>query len=110
MARAPQTDLEEMSVKELVDLHAKVKAAIADRHVTERAELKAKMVQLAADSGLSLEEVLGLRKGRAAKGPSVAKFRNPDDANDTWTGRGRKPNWLVERLKKRGTSMEDFKI
>jgi DNA-binding protein H-NS len=45
-----------------------------------------------------------------AKSVSVAKFRNPDAPEQTWTGRGRKPNWLVEKLKKRGVTMDDFAI
>ena len=39
----------------------------------------------------------------------AAKFRNPKDASQTWTGRGRKPNWLVEALKK-GAKMDTFAI
>ena len=34
---------------------------------------------------------------------------NPDDPAQTWTGRGRKPNWLVARLKK-GAKVENFAI
>lgn len=39
----------------------------------------------------------------------VAKYVNPEDALDTWTGRGRKPNWLLGRLKK-GSKLADFAL
>lgn len=111
MARAPQTDIENMSVKELTELQTAVTAAIAEKKISEKAELKAKLTSLANDSGFSLEELLGLRKGKnGAKSASVAKYRNPDAPEQTWTGRGRKPNWLVEKLKKRGVTMEEFAI
>ena len=37
------------------------------------------------------------------------KYRNPDNASETWSGRGRKPRWLEERLAK-GAPLEDFAI
>jgi len=97
-------------LKDLLQLKDEIKAAIVVRQQSEKADLKAKMAQLASDAGLSLDEVLGIKKGRGGKSLSTAKYRNPDDPTDTWTGRGRKPNWLVERLKKRGATMDDFLI
>ena len=38
-----------------------------------------------------------------------AKYRNPDNASETWSGRGRKPRWLEERLAK-GAPLEEFVI
>ncbi len=37
------------------------------------------------------------------------KYRNPDDQQDTWSGRGRKPLWMVAQLKK-GKKAEEFLI
>ena len=37
------------------------------------------------------------------------KYRNPDNAAETWSGRGRKPRWLEERLSK-GAPLEGFLI
>jgi len=108
MARAPQTDTDQMTVKELLELQASIATAIVARKTTEKADVKAKMAALALESGFSLDELLGMKKGK--KGLGAAKFRNPDNAEETWTGRGRKPNWLLDRMKKRGASMEDFLI
>jgi DNA-binding protein H-NS len=41
--------------------------------------------------------------------PSAAKYVNPDNKSETWTGRGRKPNWLVAKLSK-GAKLADFAI
>lgn len=96
---------DKMSVKELTDHIARAQKALAAAKDRERAELKAKIANLAEQSGFSVGELFG--KGR---GKSVAvKFANPDNRSETWTGRGRKPNWLVAKLNK-GAKMADFAI
>ena len=99
-----------MSVKELLELEQSVKAAIAARPQSERAELKAKFEQLASDASLKIDEILGIRKARGATAKGApAKYRNPRDASQTWTGRGRKPNWLVDAIAN-GQKLEAFLV
>lgn len=106
-------NIDKMSLKELVDLEAKVQKAIANVRDRERVALKEKMAELAKNHGFSVNELFGGARGArgAGKGKSlgVAKYANPENKSDTWTGRGRKPNWLVERLKK-GAKLNDFTI
>lgn len=73
----------------------------------------AKIVQLAKDNGISAAQIAEALKGdkpkatrakkssgkRAAVAP---KYRNPANANETWTGRGRAPLW-AKALKDAGT-------
>jgi len=48
--------------------------------------------------------------GRGGKGRKVAaKYANPEDPSETWTGRGRKPRWLTAKLKD-GDKMDKFLI
>ncbi len=104
--------VDKLSLKDLVDLETKVQKAIAVARDRERSELKKKVADLAETHGFSVAELFGAGRGRgAAKGKSVgvAKYANPENKLDTWTGRGRKPNWLVERLKK-GAKLADFSI
>ena len=104
-------NVDKMSLKELVDLEAKVQKALANARDRERSVLKEKMAELAKKHGFSVNELFGGARGArgAAKGKSlgIAKYANPENRADTWTGRGRKPNWLVAELKK-GAKMEDF--
>jgi len=104
-------DFETYSVKELRQLRERIEVAIVERQKSERLELRAKMKELAEASGLSLEDVLGTAKrGKGGKGVVAVKYRNPEDSSQTWTGRGRMPIWLAEKLKKRGASKEDFAV
>ena len=87
------SQLQKMSLKELLSLEAKITAAIDEKRVSERHEMKAKLEELARASGFSAAELFG-RKGKGGK--VAARYRNPKDPSQTWTGRGRRPNWMVE--------------
>ena len=99
-----ESQLAKMSLKELIALEAKIKAAIDEKRVSERAEMRAKMAEMASASGFSVEELFGGRKGRGGK--VAPKYRNPKDPSQTWTGRGRRPTWMVEA----GGNIERFLI
>ena len=103
-------NLEKMTLKELTDLDSALGKALAGARDRERADVKGKVEELIAARGFSVADLFGggVRGGRA-KQASAAKYANPDDRSQTWTGRGRKPNWLVARLKK-GAKAEDFAI
>jgi DNA-binding protein H-NS len=73
----------------------------------------AKIVQLAKDNGISAAQIAEALKGgkpKATRAKKVSgkraavapKYRNPANANETWTGRGRAPLW-AKALKDAGT-------
>lgn len=97
---------DKMSVKELTDNLAKLQKALNAAKDRERSELKHKISSLAENAGFSVTELFGSR----GRGKSVTvKYMNPDNRSETWTGRGRKPNWLVAKLSK-GAKMTDFAV
>ncbi|HUS97342.1 MAG TPA: H-NS histone family protein [Hyphomicrobiaceae bacterium] len=102
-------NIDKMSLKDLIDLELKVKKAIGAAKERERSQLKQKIEQLVQSSGFSIDELFA--RGRASmKGRTVApKFANPENKSETWSGRGRKPKWLVAKLGK-GAKMQDFAI
>ena len=110
---AKPIDLADLSLKDLLALQKELPYAIAERTKAERGEVRAKLEKLAAESGFSLDEVLGGRasgKRGGKTGPVAPKYRNPENPAETWAGRGRKPTWLVEKMGKRGAKIEDFAI
>jgi DNA-binding protein H-NS len=97
---------DKMSVKELTDHIARAQKALNAAKERERSELKQKIASLAENAGFSVGELFGGR----GRGKSVAvKYMNPDNRTETWTGRGRKPNWLVAKLNK-GAKISDFAV
>ena len=100
-------DPTKMSLKELQELELKVKKAKLSAQERNRSELRQKLESIAAQAGFKLSDLFG---GRGGKGRKVAaKFANPDNPSETWSGRGRKPRWLAARLKA-GDRMDKFLI
>src|ERR1700730_12306809 len=99
-------NVDKFSLKELLALEAKIETAIAAAREREHDELKHQLAAFAEKRGFSLRELFGGRgKGKA----SAPKYANPDDRSQTWTGRGRKPNWLIAKVNK-GATLEQLAI
>lgn len=43
----------------------------------------------------SLADLIGVEV-KATRTPAVAKYRHPENAALTWSGRGRKPQWFAD--------------
>jgi DNA-binding protein H-NS len=93
-----------------MELDLKIQKAIAPIKERERADLKAKIEKMAAESGFAMSELFGGDSRSSLKGRTVApKYANPDNSAETWTGRGRKPKWLIAKIGKSG-SVDQFLI
>jgi len=100
-------ELDRMSLKELQELELKVQRAKVSAQDRGRADLRRKIETIVADAGFKISDIFG---GRGGKGRAVAaKYVNPDDPSETWTGRGRKPRWLNAKLQE-GAKLDKFLI
>ena len=106
MARAH--NFEKMSHAELAELRTNIDAAMLQKQAGERAALRERMAEMAKEAGLSLNELFG--KGRRGKGTVAAKYRDPKNPENTWTGRGRMPRWMVAATKGNKAKRDDFLI
>jgi len=88
-------DLESMSKDELQTLKKNVDKALAGYEKRQKELALAAAQKAAQDHGFSLDEVLG-KKGSGKT--SIPKFRNPQDATQTWSGRGRQPTWYKDAI------------
>jgi DNA-binding protein H-NS len=105
---ARMNGLEKMSYAELSQLRSQIDRLMVEKQSSERSALRQKMADLARDHGLSLDEVLG--KGRKGKGSVAPKYRDPKNPENTWTGRGRMPLWMVAATKGNKAKKDDFLI
>ncbi|WBU63807.1 H-NS histone family protein [Paracoccus aerodenitrificans] len=101
-------DLENLSLKELRDLRTQVDRSINGYEERKRREALAAVEEAAKEHGFSLNELTGGKKGRRSSKVS-AKYANPNDPTQTWTGRGRRPLWVQDALNN-GKSLEDLAI
>ncbi|RQO73164.1 KorB protein [Aquitalea sp. FJL05] len=101
-------ELSNLNFTELQDLLKSVDAEISRRETEEKANAKKQILELAKSFGLSLDDVLSKATTTVRK-PVEAKYKNPNDESQTWTGRGRKPAWVQAQLDE-GFSLEDLAI
>jgi DNA-binding protein H-NS len=115
-----KAQLGKASLKELQQISAAIKLEIGKRENNTKANLLKQVKKLAADAGVSINDLLGSSpKGTKAvrihkvagkpRGKVAPKYRNPADASQTWTGRGRQPLW-VSKAVAAGKSLETLLI
>ncbi len=101
--------LEKMSRKELLELRDQVEKALKSAEKRERKEALKAAEKAAAEFGYSLSD-LASDGSKSPKAPKTqAKYRNPTDPEQTWSGRGRKPQWIHDALKS-GADISDLEI
>ena len=104
-------DLSPLSVAELEALAVQVQDEIKAKKVLAKKTLLADLERVARDAGVSLTDLFGDAAAKAgkAKKPVAAKYRNPNDVSQTWSGRGRQPVWLAALLAE-GKKLEDLAV
>ena len=116
------TEYENMSRKELMELRTSIDRAIAAVGDRDRRNALKAAEAAAREHGFTLDELMSLmgsprgRRRNAAEaverspGPAgEPRFRNPDNPDQTWSGRGRRPRWVHE-AEAAGRRLEDMRI
>ena len=99
-------NVEGLNLKQLLELQDKLPKAVAAARNRERAEVIQRLSILAEKKGFTLSDLVG---GRRRRKSLVATYVNPDDSSESWTGRGRRPKWLVAKILK-GAKLEHFAV
>jgi DNA-binding protein H-NS len=109
---AKKFELESKSVDDLWLLHEEISAILSARIKAEKHELEKRLAVLnrgrdiVAQSGDSPSFQNG--KARRKYPRVLPKYRNPQ-TSETWSGRGKRPLWLVAAMKS-GRKIEEFRI
>lgn len=80
--------------KALLDQKAALDAQIADALKIEKATAVAQARNLAAQYGLTAEDVFPAASTKSTGNVGQPKYRDPA-TGVTWTGRGKPPNWIL---------------
>ena len=106
MARS--SDLEKMTYAELTEMEAKIERIKLEKQNSERAAVRKQLMDIAKEHGFDIRELMdGRKKG---KGTVAAKYRDPKNPENTWTGRGRMPRWMVAATRGGKANKDDFLI
>ena len=96
--------LHSMSADELWALYEMVTAELDRKIATELEVLETRLRQLGA-----VERDRELRQAKRPYPKVPAKYRNPENDRETWSGRGKQPRWLAAELRS-GKRLTDFLI
>src|ERR1700754_794159 len=100
------SDFTSMSSDQLWELYQEVSAKLADMILVEKAELEERLRKIQ-----STNNVIMLDRPRERRPyPKVhAKYQNPKNPAETWSGRGKQPRWLAAELRA-GEQLDNFLI
>ena len=105
--------LDSYSIADLKSLISLVETEIKGRQAGQIVELRARMAEMAKNAGIAMEDLVGGKTGKR-KGPKAgmkvpAKYRDPKNPDNAWSGRGRQPRWLVAAIAS-GKKLADFAV
>ena len=86
--------IEASSIEQLKTIVEKAQEAIEQKKAGEITAIREQMVEMARRVDMAPEDVLSFSSRK--RKPGKPKYRNPNDPEKTWTGRGKPPRWLKE--------------
>ncbi|MDO4223180.1 MAG: H-NS histone family protein [Acinetobacter sp.] len=105
-------ELNHLSVSELETVRKKAEFLIESRRDATVEHAYKQAIEIARSVNLSLEDLVNYgstKRKKTTRKPVEPRYRNPANAEQTWTGRGKQPRWLAEEIKK-GKTLESFLI
>lgn len=105
-------DISKLSINELKQLQEDARLLIEQKKDQAILDAFNKIHEIASNLGFSVQELLNEGEKRLKKSTRKAvipRYRNKTNDDETWTGRGKQPRWLVAELDK-GARLEDFLI
>ena len=105
-------DLASLDIKQLPELLAKAQAELASREKQNRTDLRAELERRVAADGYKMADIfpeLGAASSSSARRKRPAKYRDPQNPEQTWSGVGRAPKWVQAILDERGIDRAAFK-
>jgi len=97
-----------MTYAQLTEMEAKIERIKLEKQNSERAAVRKQLMDMAKEHGFDIRELMdGRKKG---KGTVAAKYRDPKNPENTWTGRGRMPRWMVAATRGGKASKDDCLI
>ncbi|WP_353474161.1 H-NS histone family protein [Salipiger sp. H15] len=100
-------NLQEMNKDELTALSKRISKALDEYDTRKKAEARAATEALAKELGYSLSDLIASSGSKVSKG--APKYAHPENPEQTWTGRGRKPKWVTAHISS-GGELDDLAI
>ena len=103
-------DLSKYSIAQLRALEVQIIEEMKTQHFLSISKAREQILHIARSAGMSEKELLAIRAPKTPKQSTVkAKYCNPDNPTQQWSGRGRQPAWVKTWIES-GKSLEDAKV
>ncbi|MCY0916490.1 H-NS histone family protein [Massilia antarctica] len=103
-------DLSKFSIDQLRALEVQVIDELKTRHFLSVSQAREQILHIARNAGISIEQLTAIKTPKVSGASKVPmKFRNPDDATQVWSGRGRQPGWVKQWIES-GRSLDDARL
>ena len=105
-------DVTALEIEQLTDLLGKVRAEMADRERRRRTDLRAELERRVTADGYKMRDIfpeLGSVPTAGARRKRPARYRDPQNPEQTWSGIGRTPKWVQAIVDERGIDLQAFK-
>ncbi|MBV0892891.1 H-NS histone family protein [Paracoccus sp. Z118] len=102
-------DLDDMTIEQLRELRKNVDQAITSYETRTRQAALDAVEEVAREHGFKLADLVeGTKTGRKRASASAdIRYVNPDNSDQTWSGRGRRPGWVKAALEA-GRSLDEL--
>ncbi|MFA2965216.1 H-NS histone family protein [Acinetobacter pittii] len=104
-------DISPLSIQELKDLQVQAEQLISQKKDQAIEDAYNQVNEIAESVGLTINQLLeiGSQKVKKTRKSVEPRYRNKKNVDQTWTGRGKQPRWLVAEIEN-GAKLEDFLI
>jgi len=86
-------ELSTMTMVQLRNLHNSVAQELKQRERKDVNQARDQILAIAQQAGIPLRQLI-LDESQPRTGKVAVRYRNPDNASEQWTGRGRQPLWV----------------
>lgn len=102
-------DLDSFTLSDLKKLQKDVAKAIDGYEERQRQEARAALEAKARELGFNLNDLVEAPRKKSARNVNPPKYRHPENPAQTWSGRGRRPDWVNAHVAA-GGSLDDLLI
>ena len=101
-----------MDLEALKEMRKTIDRAISNYETRKRKEALSALEQAAKEHGFKLSDLVAEQKPgkgrRSVEAGAESAYVNPENPDETWSGRGRRPRWVNDALTA-GRTLEDLK-
>ena len=97
-------DLDSMAIDDLWNLYEEISAQLQRKIESEKAKLEERLRRI--ETGGNFNQIKAERRPYPKVLP---KYRNPKNSAETWSGRGKQPQWVRDQLRA-GRKLDHFLI